>query len=130
MDECEWEMIYVSAATGEGIQDMIFRVAERLKMLPPITVYESEVEEGEALLSDLPGSGVKDTVIRQENRTFFVEGDWIYNLMGRINFDDYESLNYFQRVLQDSGVFTMLEERGCLDGDTVSIYGFEFDYIK
>ena len=130
VDENEWEMIYVSAATGEGIQDMIFRVAERLKMLPPITVYESEVAEGEAFLSDLPGAGIKDTVIRQENRTFFVEGDWIYNLMGRINFDDYESLNYFQRVLQNSGVFEMLEAKGCKDGDTVSIYEFEFDYVK
>ncbi len=130
VDENEWEMMYVSAATGEGIRDMIFRVSERLKMLPPITVYESEVAEGEAFLSDLPGAGVHDTVIRQENRTFFVEGDWIYNLMGRINFDDYESLNYFQRVLQSAGVFEMLEERGCKDGDTVSIYDFEFDYIK
>ena len=130
VDENEWEMIYVSAATGEGIQDMIFRVSERLKMLPPITVYESEVDEREALLSDIAGAGVKDTVIRQENRTFFVEGDWIYNLMGRINFDDYESLNYFQRVLQDSGIFDMLEAKGCQDGDTVSIYEFEFDYVK
>jgi len=123
-------MMYVSAATGEGIKDMIFRVNERLKLLPPITVYESEVAENEGYLSDLPGAGVKDTVIRQENRTFYVEGDWIYNLMGRINFDDYESLNYFQRVLQNSGVFEMLEERGCKDGDTVSIYEFEFDYVK
>ena len=130
VDENEWEMIYVSAATGEGIQDMIFRVSERLKMLPPITVYESEVDEKEALLSDIAGAGVQDTIIRQENRTFFVEGDWIYNLMGRINFDDYESLNYFQRVLQDSGIFEMLEAKGCQDGDTVSIYEFEFDYVK
>ncbi len=130
VDENGWEMMYVSAVTGEGIKDMIFRVSERLKLLPPITVYESEVAEGEAFLSDLPGAGVRDTVIRQENRTFYVEGDWIYNLMGRINFDDYESLNYFQRVLQTAGVFTMLEERGCRDGDTVSIYDFEFDYVK
>ena len=130
VDENEWEMIYVSAATGEGIRDMIFRVNERLKTLPPITVYESEVAEGEGFLSDLPGAGVKETIIRQENRTFYVEGDWIYNLMGRINFDDYESLNYFQRVLQSSGVFEMLEARGCKDGDTVSIYDFEFDFIK
>ena len=130
VDENEWEMMYVSAATGEGIQDMIFRVSERLKMLPPITVYQSEVDGGEAYLSDLPGAGIEDIVIRQENRTFFVEGDWIYNLMGRINFDDYESLNYFQRVLQNSGVFEMLEARGCKDGDTVSIYEFEFDYVK
>ena len=130
VDENEWEMIYVSAATGEGIQDMIFRVAERLKMLPPITVYASEVDQSEAYLSEALGTGVGDIVIRQENRTFFVEGDWIYNLMGRINFDDYESLNYFQRVLQNSGVFDMLEARGCKDGDTVSIYEFEFDYVK
>ena len=130
VDENEWEMIYVSAATGEGIQDMIFRISERLRMLPPITVYESEVDEREAFLSDLPGGGIQDTVIRQENRTFFVEGDWIYNVMGRINFDDYESLNYFQRVLQTSGLFDMLEARGCKDGDTVSIYEFEFDYVK
>ncbi len=130
VDENEWEMLYVSAATGEGIKDMIFRVSERLKLLPPITVYASEVEESDASLSDLPGAGIKDTVIRQENRTFFVEGDWIYNVMGRINFDDYESLNYFQRVLQQSGLFDELEARGCKDGDTVSIYDFEFDYVK
>lgn len=130
VDENGWEMMYVSAVTNEGIKDMIHRVYERLKLLPPITVYESELEPGEALLSDLPGAGVKETVIRRENNTFYVEGDWIYNLMGRINFDDYESLNYFQRVLQSSGVFDMLEEKGCKDGDTVSIYDFAFDYIK
>lgn len=127
VDENGWEMLYVSAATHEGIQDMIHRVYERLKLLPPVLVYESEVESDTV---EKVAAGVKDTVIRQENRTFYVEGDWIYNLMGRINFDDYESLNYFQRVLQSSGVFEMLEERGCKDGDTVSIYDFEFDYVK
>ena len=50
--------------------------------------------------------------------------------MGQINFDDYESLNFFQRVLQKSGIFAALEEKGCKDGDTVSIYDFEFDYVK
>lgn len=127
VDENGWEMLYVSAATHEGIQDMIHRVYERLKLLPPVMIYESEVESDTV---EKVAAGVKDTVIRQENRTFYVEGDWIYNLMGRINFDDYESLNYFQRVLQSSGVFRMLEERGCKDGDTVSIYDFEFDYVK
>ena len=130
VDENEWEMIYVSAATGEGIQDMIFRVAERLKMLPPITVYESEVAEGEALLSDIAGAGVKDTVIRQENRTFYVEGDWIYNLMGRINFDDYEARNYFDLLLRRSGLFDRLEAMGIQDGDTVDIYDIEFEYQR
>ena len=64
------------------------------------------------------------------NGKFIVEGEWLYNFMGQINFSDYESLNFFQRVLQNSGVFTALEEKGCRDGHTVSIYGFEFDYVK
>ncbi|MCQ2429644.1 MAG: GTPase ObgE [Clostridia bacterium] len=130
VDENGWEMIYVSAATHEGIRDMILRVSERLKLLPPITIYESEVSPEEALLSDMQGAGVEDTTIRAEGGVWYVEGDWIYNLMGRINFDDYESLNYFQRVLQQNGVFRMLEEKGCRDGNTVSIYDFEFDYVK
>ncbi len=130
VDENGWEMIYVSAATHEGIRDMILRVSERLKLLPPITIYESEVSPEEALLSDMQGAGVEDTTIRVEGGVWYVEGDWIYNLMGRINFDDYESLNYFQRVLQQNGVFRMLEEKGCRDGNTVSIYDFEFDYVK
>lgn len=125
VDANGWEMLYVSAVTHEGIPEMIHRVSERLRLLPPVTVYESELPQETA-----EAAGVRETVIRRENNTFFVEGDWIYNLMGRINFDDYESLNYFQRVLQTAGVFAMLEERGCHDGDTVSIYGFEFDFVK
>ena len=50
--------------------------------------------------------------------------------MGQINFSDFESLNFFQKVLRRSGVFDELEARGCTDGCTVSIYGFEFEYVK
>ena len=46
------------------------------------------------------------------------------------NFEDYESLNFFQRVLQKSGVFEALEAKGCRDGHTVSIYDFEFEFVK
>ncbi len=45
------------------------------------------------------------TTIRRENDTFYVEGEWLFNLMGQINFSDYESLNFFQKVLRRSGVF-------------------------
>ena len=74
--------------------------------------------------------GGKETTIRRENNTFYVEGEWLYNLMGQINFDDYESLNFFHNVLRRSGVFEQLENKGCTDGATVSIYDFEFDYVK
>ena len=67
--------------------------------------------------------------IYKKNGKFFVEGEWLYNFMGQINFNDYESLNFFQRVLDKSGVFKALEAKGCHDGDTVSIYDFEFDFV-
>ena len=120
-----WELKYISAVTGEGIPEMLRLVAERLEELPPMKVYECEYEPEDAYVD-----GGKDTVIRRENNTFFVEGAWLVNLMGQINFDDYESLNFLPRVLQKSGVFAALEEKGCKDGDTVSIYDFEFDYVK
>ena len=119
------ELLYVSAATGEGLDEMIRLVAERLRELPPMKIYDAEYEPEDAFVG-----GGKETTIRRENDTFFVEGEWLFNLMGQINFSDYESLNFFQRVLQKSGVFEALEERGCKSGNTVSIYDFEFDYVK
>ena len=125
VDENGWELFYVSAMTGEGLKKLIYEVGERLRLLPPITVYESEV----ITENELPET-VEDIVIKYEDGKYIVEGDWIYNIMGRINFDDYESLNYFQHTLMRSGVFEKLEAKGCRDGDTVSIYDFEFDYVK
>ncbi len=123
--ENDWQLVYVSAATGAGLDEMIRLAAAELRELSPILVYEREYEPEDAYV----GSG-KQTTIRRENDTFYVEGEWLFNLMGQINFEDYESLNFFQRVLKNSGVFELLEEHGCTDGKTVSIYDFEFDYVK
>ncbi len=120
-----WELFYISAVTGEGVDALLKRTAELLETLPPMKVYEREYAPEDAYVG-----GGKETVIRRENDTFFVEGEWLLNLMGQINFDDYESLNFFQRVLQRSGVFEALEEKGCRDGHAVSIYDFEFEYVK
>ena len=125
VDENGWELFYVSAVTGEGLDELIHAVGERLQLLPPITIYESEVVKTEEVAAT-----ADDIVIRHEDGKFIVEGDFIYNIMGRINFDNYESLNYFQHTLQKHGVFAKLEAAGCQDGDTVSIYDFEFDYVK
>ena len=127
-----WDLLYVSAATGEGLQELVHTTSRLLEELPPLTVYESEVSaEEQAIRSAKGGAANKETLIsRADNGTFIVEGEWLYNLVGQTNFEDYESLNFFQRVLQKSGVFDMLEERGCRDGDSVSIYDFEFDFVK
>lgn len=122
-----WELIYVSAATGEGLDRLVHLVSERLKLLPPLTIYESEYSpEDEYARSD---EG-RVTTVRRENDTFYVEGEWLVNLMGQVNLDDYESLAFFQRVIQKAGVIDLLEKKGCTDGCTVNIYDFEFDFVK
>ena len=74
-------------------------------------------------------SGEKITTVRREGSKFIVEGEWLFNFMGQINFSDYESLNFFQRVLMKNGVIDKLRESGVEEGDTVSIYDFEFDFV-
>ncbi|MBO5415123.1 MAG: GTPase ObgE [Clostridia bacterium] len=125
VEENGWDMLYVSAATGEGLDEMIKLVAQMLEELPPLKVYDAEIFAEDEIIGS-----AKETVIRRQNDTYYVEGEWLYNLMGQINFSDYESLNFFQNVLKKSEVFEALEAKGCKDGDTVSIYDFEFDYVK
>ena len=121
------EVVYVSAITGEGLDELVRKTAEKLKELPPLTVYETEITpEDEALKNT---SGEKTTTVRRENGKYIVEGEWLFNFMGQINFSDYESLNFFQRVLVKNGVIQKLREAGVEEGDTVSIYDFEFDFV-
>ena len=120
------DAVSVSAATGEGMQELVHTVRERLETLPEITVYEPELTPEDLEVSSVGGM---ETTVRRQNDTYFVEGQWLLNFMGQINFDDYESLNFFQRVLQKNGVFDLLREKGIKDGDTVNIYDFEFDFV-
>ncbi len=59
-----------------------------------------------------------------------MEGKQLLSLKNSVNFGDNESLQYFQRTLKNSGVIDALERAGVREGDTVSIYGLEFDYVK
>ena len=67
---------------------------------------------------------------RADDGTWLVEGPWLQRLMGNINFSDYESRMYFYKTLRESGLFQQLEEMGIQDGDTVSMYDFEFEYQR
>lgn len=119
-------LLFVSAATGEGIKELVHTVAARLEELPPPVVYAPEITpEEEAQKEGDP----RETTITVEDGVYNVEGKWLFNFMGQINFDDYESLNFFQRVLQKNGVFDKLREAGIKEGDTVRIYDFEFDFV-
>ena len=122
-----YNLIYISALTGKNVKELVHMTADELKELPPLTIYDTEYFPENTALDDKSNH---DITIKNVNGTYIVEADWIYKLMGSINFDDYESLMYFQKVLKNAGVFDKLEERGVKDGDTVSMYDFEFDFVK
>ena len=68
--------------------------------------------------------------IQQEDDTWLVEGPWLQRLMANINFSDYESRMYFDKMLRQSGLFDQLERMGIQDGDIVSMYNLEFEYQR
>ena len=120
-----YEFYEISAATTQGTRQLMRIVASKLQDLPPVIVYEPEyvkplAEAGEA----------DDLKIEQFGDTWVISGKWLQQLINDINFADYESRMYFDRQLRKSGLFTRLEEMGIEDGDTVSIYDFEFDYER
>ena len=117
------DYVFVSAITREGLDELVRLSMAKLAALPPLTVYESEPDEEETPVD------ATETFIRVEDGVYIVEGEWLFNFMGQINFSDYESLNFFQRVLVKNGVIEKLKAAGIEEGDTVSIYDFEFDFV-
>ena len=122
-------VIRVSAATGEGLPELIRLAAAELEKLPPVKEYEPEITpETEAAKKALESADEKQTFVRRENGIYYVEGKWLSNFMEQLNLNDYDQLNRFQQVLEKNGVIDMLREAGVRDGDTVEIYGFSFDF--
>ena len=113
----------MSAAIHRGTQELMRVIYNRLKELPPITVYETEYVKPLAEAGD-----ADELTIEQQGDVWLVSAGWMERLIADVNFDDYESRMYFDRQLRKSGLFQRLEEMGIQKGDTVSIYDIEFDY--
>ena len=120
-----YELIYISAATGENIDRLVRITAEKLKDLPPPKIYESELRHEDAY----SGEKTRETIVRRENDKFVVEGEWLLNLLGQVNLSDWESLNFFQRVLRKSGVLEM-PRRLAAKTELWFNLRHEFDFIK
>ena len=116
----------ISAATRQGVDALTGAVAAQLDQLPPIRQYEPEP----APQPEVAEGGKRPFTIRVEDGVYIVEADWLMSSLGMVDMEDYESLQYFQRVLIKSGIIEELERMGINEGDTVSILNFEFDYIK
>lgn len=115
----------ISAATGQGVREVVFAAARELENLPPIAVYEPDYVPAPP---EIDTSG--EVRIVHEDDTWIVDGPWLQRLMANVNFGDYESRNWFDRMLRESGLFDRLEAMGIQDGDTVSLYNLEFEYRR
>lgn len=118
----------ISAATTKGTKELIYVVWERLSVLPPVKQFEAQPLTQEELDDKLISK--KDFRVTVEDGVYFVEADWLLDILRTANMDDYSSLQYFQNVLRTSGIIDKLEEMGIEEGDTVSIFDFEFEYLR
>jgi GTP-binding protein len=125
LEERGLKVFPISAASNKGLKELMEHVEAMLDDLPRSTppaesagevVYEAKEEE--------PFTIIKD------NDIYVVTGNSIRKLVGSTNFNDTESLQYFQRAIKKMGLIEALEERGVKEGDTVRLHDFEFDYIK
>ncbi|MDP4120008.1 MAG: GTPase ObgE [Bacillota bacterium] len=121
-----YEFFPIMAAIRYDVDKLLNRIWEMLSTLPPISKFEAE---------PIPQIEVdkieKNAVtVRENDGVFFVESEWLLNIMKSVNFDDSESLQYFQRVLISGGVIDALREAGISEGDTVVIYDLEFDFVE
>lgn len=120
-----YEYFSICAPILEGTKELMNAVWNKLQTLPPIKEYEAEEIPAESIIKN--SSGFKIT--QPEENFFIVEADWFPRVLRGIDVEDYESLQYMQRVLEKSGVFDALREKGIKEGDTVSIYDIEFEYV-
>lgn len=116
----------IMAAIRYDVDPLLKKIQEMLQSLPPVRRFEAEPAP-QVEVETMENTQVQ---ITRHDNVFMVEGKWLLQLINSVNFDDYESLQYFQRVLIQTGVIDALREAGCEEGDTVSMYDLEFDFVE
>ncbi len=125
IEEQGYEVFPLSAATKEGIEQLLRHVANRLDEIQEEPIYE---EEETFKYYTVDPQEKNQIIVRQENDYYVVEGKPIEKLMYSTNLSDMDSLRYFQNFLRKRGIVDELKALGIHDGDTVKIYDFEFEY--
>ncbi|MBF1045132.1 MAG: GTPase ObgE [Peptostreptococcus sp.] len=127
MEEKGYEVFKMSAATRDGVDQVIDRVSQLLNEVEDVELVSQEELYRPELDVDEDG-GLKVQV--DENGIYVVTGRELRRIMYSVNFDDMESLQFFQAQMEAKGVFDMLREAGIEDGDTVKIYELEFEFYN
>ena len=113
----------ISAATTQGTQELVAEIWKQLQTLPPILQYEPDY------IPEIAEEPDQSFDIRVENEIYYIDAPWLERVLTGVNMDDYESLQYFQRVLRNTGIIDRLEEMGIQEGDTVDLFGWQFDFV-
>ena len=114
----------LSAATNQGVKELMNLTWHELQQLPPVFIYEPEFVEVEE-----KAATENDWTIERDGDAYVVTGAWVDKIMGSVNIDDYESRQYMDRMLQSAGIYAKLEEMGIEEGAPVVIGEFEFEYV-
>ena len=116
----------ISGVTGQGIKELLYYVSNELQHLDQETiVFEQEYfPEDELIYEDLPFT------VEKEEDIYVVEGPKIEKMLGYTNLDSEKGFAFFQKFLKDTGILEQLEQAGIQEGDTVKMYGLQFDYYK
>ncbi len=117
------EIYAISAATGQGVKELMKRVSEVLKELPKEDLIEIEKAKKIYTLEEK-----EDIIVKKEDKMFIVSGKVVEKLMRTINLEDNESLHYFHRRLNELGINQRLKELGIKDGDIVQISDYELEW--
>ena len=119
------ELFTISAAAHQGTRELVLKAAQELEQLPPVAVYEPTYVERPPEV-DTTG----EVKIEEYDGTWVIDAPWLQRLIANVNFGDYESRNWFDQKLRQSGLFDRLEAMGIKDGDIVSLYDLEFEYQR
>lgn len=120
------EIYAISAATRQGIKELENAIWNKLQTIGEIEPIYDNIDENEIYeLTDKKD----EIIIRKEDNKYFVEGNQIEKLLNSTNFEDLDSVRYFQRVLKRKGVIDRLKELGVKDEDIVNVCGFEFEFF-
>ena len=128
-DELEsrgYKVFKMSAATREGIDDVIAYVSQLLKEVEDIEL----VSEEEMYRPELVEETEEGLQVEIEDGVYVVTGKALRRIMYSVNFEDMESVQFFQKSMESQGVFDKLREMGIEDGDTVKIYDIEFEFYN
>lgn len=119
----------ISAVSGQGLKELMYHVKSVLDTMDdtPVIFEQEFFPEDMFIQENLPYTVEKST---EEENTYIVEGPRIEKMLGYTNLDSEKGFAFFQRFLKDTGILADLEKAGIQDGDTVRMYGLQFDYFR